>query len=177
MSGRSITQSRLRCAIMTACDTLAEQALARLKQTGQTLCTAESCTGGLLGKLLTDIPGSSQSYLGGVISYTNGVKATLLQVDRTLLDTAGPVSEPVAKQMAQGIQAALGGSFGLSITGLAGPDSDESGRPVGLVYIGLAGAGVPMCQELHLQGSRAAIREQACEAALALLLQVLRQYQ
>ena len=162
---------------MTTCNTLAEETLARLKQTGQTLCTAESCTGGLLGKLLTDIPGSSQSYLGGVISYTNGVKATLLQVDRTLLDTAGPVSEPVAKQMAQGVRDALGGSFGLSITGLAGPDSDGSGRPVGLVYIGLAGAGVPMCQELHLQGSRDAIRKQACEAALALLLQVLRRYQ
>ena len=67
---------------MTTCNTLAEEALARLKQTGQTLCTAESCTGGLLGKLLTDIPGSSQSYLGGVISYTNGVKACLLYTSR-----------------------------------------------------------------------------------------------
>ena len=144
-----------------------------LKERGLTVSAAESCTGGLLGKLITDIPGSSAVYPGGVISYCNAVKHGLLGVDQDLLDTLGPVSEPVARQMAEKARALFGTDLGIGITGLAGPDSDGSGRPVGLVYVAAAGEGRTLCREFVFEGGRAAVREQAAEAAADLALNVI----
>lgn len=140
-----------------------------LLERGRTVATAESCTGGLLGKLLTDIPGSSGAYLGGVISYTCPVKERLLGVDHETLEAFGPVSKPVARQMAEGARRAVQADFGLATTGLAGPDGDGSGQPVGLVYVALAGEGWTLCDELRLTGGRNEVREQACAHALQML--------
>lgn len=151
----------------------AESVVAALKAAEKTVATAESCTGGLLGKLLTDVAGSSAVYPGGVISYSCDVKNRYLGVDKHDLDTLGPVSKPVARQMAEGVRAGMKADFGIGITGLAGPDSDGSGRPVGLVYVALAGDGWTICEELHLTGDRAAIRQAAAQRALALLADAL----
>lgn len=145
----------------------------RLKDMGQTVATAESCTGGLLGKSITDISGSSAVYPGGVISYCNRVKHALLGVDQTLLDTLGPVSEPVARQMAEGVRRALDADYGVSVTGIAGPNSDETGRPVGLVYLAATDGQRTLTRERRYDGDRNAIRAQAAEEAADLVLELL----
>ncbi len=111
-----------------------------LQARGETLAVAESCTGGLLGQKLTATAGSSGYFMGGIISYDNTVKRRLLGVNRRTLDKLGAVSEKVAKQMAQGVRKKLRTSWGISITGIAGPDGGSEEKPVGLVYIGLSGA-------------------------------------
>ena len=143
--------------------------LERFRAAGKTLATAESCTGGLLGALLTAVPGSSDVYRGGVISYCNAVKHGLLGVPEALLEEYGAVSWQVAEAMAEGACRAAQADFGVSTTGLAGPDGDGSGKPVGLVYVGCAGPKGVTHRELHLTGSRDEIRQQACREALALL--------
>lgn len=145
----------------------------RLKDMGQTVATAESCTGGLLGKSITDISGSSAVYPGGVISYCNRVKHALLGVDQTLLDSLGPVSEPVARQMAEGVRRALDADYGVSVTGIAGPNSDETGRPVGLVYLAATDGQRTLTRERRYDGDRNAIRAQAAEEAADLVLELL----
>jgi nicotinamide-nucleotide amidase len=120
-------------------DSLASVVGQLLKQNGQTLAVAESCTGGGLGQMLTAVPGSSDYFLGGVISYHNSVKTSLLGVDPKDLNTLGAVSGQVAQQMAKGVRESLGASWGLSITGIAGPGGGTETKPVGLVYLGLAG--------------------------------------
>ena len=150
-----------------------EQLVERLKRLETTVATAESCTGGLLGKSITDISGSSAVYPGGVISYCNRIKHEILGVDQSLLDTLGPVSEPVARQMAEGVRRVMGADLGLSVTGIAGPNSDETGRPVGLVYVGAADEAHTLVREFHFQGDRAAVRQQSAEAAAALALALL----
>ncbi len=119
-------------------DTLASVVGQLLRDSGQTLSVAESCTGGGLGQTLTAVPGSSQYFLGGVISYDNRVKTSLLKVDSQQLAEKGAVSSTVAEQMALGVKNLLGTTWGLSITGIAGPDGGSDNKPVGLVYIGLA---------------------------------------
>ena len=109
-----------------------------LKARGPTLGTAESCTGGLIAKRLTDLPGASAAFKGGVVSYTNEVKAGVLGVPRTLLDEKGAVCAEVAKAMAEGARRTLDCDLAVSVTGVAGPDSDERDNPVGLVYVALA---------------------------------------
>ena len=145
----------------------------RLKDLCLTVSTAESCTGGLLGKSITDISGSSAVYPGGVISYCNRIKHQILGVDQDLLDTLGPVSEPVAMQMAEGVRRVIGADLGLSVTGIAGPNSDDTGRPVGLVYIGASNGDRTLVREYHFDGDRAAVRAQAAEAAADLGLELL----
>lgn len=119
-------------------DTLASVVGDLLRARGQTLSVAESCTGGGLGRLLTEIPGSSDYFMGGVISYANRVKIDLLGVDPAALDTEGAVSEIVARQMAAGVKAKLATDWAISITGVAGPGGGTDAKPVGLVYIGIA---------------------------------------
>lgn len=145
----------------------------RLKDRKLTVSTAESCTGGLLGKSITDISGSSAVYPGGVISYCNRIKHDLLGVDQGLLDSLGPVSLAVAFQMARGVRRAIGADLGLSVTGIAGPNSDETGRPVGLVYIGAALGTMSLVREYRFQGDRTAVRAQAAEAAAELAMELL----
>ncbi|MFN3926996.1 MAG: competence/damage-inducible protein A [Pseudanabaenaceae cyanobacterium] len=118
-------------------DTLASVVGTHLKQYGQTLAVAESCTGGLLGAMLTEVPGSSQYFLGGVMSYSNQAKMDLLGVKAEDLQAQGAVSGIVAAQMAEGVKRQLGSDWGLSITGIAGPSGGTATKPVGLVYIGL----------------------------------------
>ena len=151
-------------------DSLEEVCFALLKDRGLTVGTAESCTGGLLAKLLTDLPGSSAVFRGGVVSYTNGVKAGLLGVPQDLLDRYGAVSPQVAEAMARGAKAALGCDIALSTTGVAGPDADDRGNPIGLVYLGLAWG--DQCQVTEFRAGpveRARVRRQAAQTALDLL--------
>lgn len=120
-------------------DTLASVVGELLLQRGETLAVAESCTGGSIGSLLTAISGSSRYFLGGVIAYDNSVKIGLLDVNSADLAQEGAVSDIVAQQMALGVRAKLGATWGLSVTGIAGPGGGTETKPVGLVYIGLAG--------------------------------------
>lgn len=138
---------------------------------GRTLVTAESCTGGGIGQALTAIPGSSQVYKGGVISYTNWVKNQILQVDQRLLNQFGAVSAPVAEAMAEGVRTALDADVAVSVTGLAGPGGDEFGNPVGTVFLGYADEKTTLSRRFHFQGDRETIRTQAVRAALELVLE------
>lgn len=133
---------------------LEEVVLAGLKERGLTLGTAESCTGGLIAKRMTDLPGSSAVFRGGVVSYTNAVKAGVLGVPQALLDERGAVCADVARAMAQGARQVLGCDLAVSATGVAGPDSDDRGNPVGLVYVALAAADGCWVRELNLAGPR-----------------------
>ena len=112
---------------------MAADALIRAKKT---LATAESCTGGLLGKLMTDIPGVSEVYLGGGVTYANSAKVTICGVKEETLAAHGAVSPEVAREMAEGIRRALGADVGVSTTGVAGPGGGSADKPVGLVYVG-----------------------------------------
>ena len=138
-----------------------------LREKGLTMGTAESCTGGLIAKLMTDLPGSSQVFNGGIVSYTNGVKAGVLGVSQDLLDEYGAVSAQVAEAMARGAKAVLGCDIAVSATGVAGPDSDDRGNPVGLVYLGLAYGDQCIVQEFHAgRGDRDRVRRMAAGTAL-----------
>ena len=149
---------------------LEEVVSALLREKGRTLAAAESCTGGLIAKRMTDLPGASQVFMGGVVSYTNFVKANVLGVPQALLDEHGAVSEPVARAMAEGVRAVTGADYGISVTGVAGPDSDERGNAVGTVYIGLAGPDGTLCRLCHFgKRSRERIRGQSANTAFDLL--------
>lgn len=141
-----------------------------LREKGLTLGTAESCTGGLIAKLITDLPGSSQVFNGGIVSYTNGVKAGVLGVSREMLEEFGAVSPQVAEAMARGAKEVLGCDIAVSATGVAGPDSDDRGNPVGLVYLGLAWDDQCVVQEFHAgRGDRERIRRMAAGTALDMI--------
>ena len=118
-----------------------------LRERGLTLCAAESCTGGLVAKRLTDLPGASQIFRGGVVSYTNAVKSGVLGVPEALLARHGAVSEPVALAMAEGCRRVCGGDLSVAITGLAGPEGDDRGHEVGPVFIALAWDGGQVCRQ------------------------------
>lgn len=138
---------------------------------GKTLVTAESCTGGGIGAALTAIPGSSEIYKGGVICYTNWVKHNVLGVDSKLLDREGAVSAPVAKEMAFGVRKLLEADVAVSVTGLAGPGTDDFGNSVGTVYIGYSSGRKNEVWEFHFSGDRESVRRQAVEATLKLILE------
>ena len=138
---------------------------------GKTLVTAESCTGGGIGAALTGVPGSSAVYKGGIISYTNWVKANLLNVDTHLLDEYGAVSAPVAKAMAEGARAVLQADVAVSVTGLAGPGGDEYGNPVGRIYIGYCDASTSLSRKYTFPGDRESVRASAVREALKLILE------
>ena len=129
---------------------LADCCHGHLIRRGLTLATAESCTGGLVAQRLTAIPGISAVYRGGVVSYWTSVKAEVLHVPQDVLDTYGPVSEECARAMAEGVRRITGADLGVSVTGAAGPDPDERGVPVGIVYIGLATPEGTFCRRLDL---------------------------
>jgi nicotinamide-nucleotide amidase len=147
-------------------ENLAEVLGRKLKARSMTLATAESCTGGLIGKLLTDTPGSSEYFRGGVVCYSDELKARLLGVDERLLREFGAVSEPVAREMALGARDRLGSSVGLSVTGIAGPSGGSQEKPVGTVYLGLAISEEAEVKKLSLPGSREAVRLRTAHLAL-----------
>ena len=153
--------------------TRAEAVIGRLRAQGLTLATAESCTGGLVGARLTDVPGASAVYKGGIISYVNEIKHRLLGVEQETLDVCTAVSRETAHEMARGARERLLADCAVSVTGLAGPDGDGTGRPVGLVYIARDAPGFSFCKELHLTGSRAVVRDQSAEAALQMILDMI----
>ena len=139
---------------------------------GKTLATAESCTGGLIGGALTGVSGSSTVYKGGVIRYWSEIKEQLLSVNGEVLANVGPVSAETAKAMALGAKKLLQADIAVSVTGLAGPDGDEFGNPVGLVYLGYADDKQTVTREHHFSGDRDSVRKQAVDATLKLILEM-----
>jgi nicotinamide-nucleotide amidase len=147
----------------------AAQVHERLLARGETVATAESLTAGLVGAALTDIPGASSTYRGGVIVYATDLKSLLVGVPDDLLAERGAVDPDVAAAMAAGVRDRLGADWGLSLTGVAGPDPQD-GKPVGTVYIGVAGPHrPPHVTPLLLTGSRAVIRTAATDTAIQVL--------
>lgn len=142
-----------------------------LASRGLTLATAESCTGGLLAKRLTDVPGSSAYFLQGWVTYANRAKVGLLGIAPGLIEAQGAVSEAVAEAMAVSCRERSGSDLALSITGIAGPSGATADKPVGLVHVGLAWSGGCQVRRFEFGGhlSRASIRERACSRALNLL--------
>lgn len=151
----------------------AERAVTALLRRAETLATAESITGGLIGAVLTAVAGSSGAYRGGLIVYATELKHTLAGVSRATLERDGPVAARTACELADGAVRRCGSTWGLAVTGVAGPDP-QAGHPVGQVFVGLSGPGSPTrARELRLSGDRGQIRDQTVRAALAELLAAL----
>jgi nicotinamide-nucleotide amidase len=140
-----------------------------LARRGQSIVTAESCTGGLIAQRLTAVPGSSSYFLGGVVTYSDALKHQLLEVPLEEIAEHGAVSRNVVQRMAVGAQKLLGADYALAVSGIAGPGGGTVDKPVGLVYVGLAGEGEPQVKELHLPGNRDRIRRMTSQWALDLL--------
>jgi len=158
---------RLGClAFGTDDETMASVVGRVLRERGQTVATAESCTGGMVGRMITDEPGASDYFLGGVVAYANRVKQDVLGVGEEVLVAYGAVSEPVAEAMAKGARKLLGSDWAISITGIAGPEGGTPEKPVGLVYIGLSSAGSTQVHRHVLSGTRQIVRTRASLAAL-----------
>jgi nicotinamide-nucleotide amidase len=150
----------------------AQVVIARLVETGLSVATAESLTGGLVCAALTDVPGASATVRGAVVAYASDVKAGLLHVDPALLAFGGAVQEEVARQMARGVCRVLRADVGVATTGVAGPDPQD-GQPVGTVFIAVAWGREVQVRQLALPGSRNQIRQASVTAALDLLAGVL----
>ncbi len=150
----------------------AKRAVDKLREKNLKLSLAESCTGGLVSKLITDISGASSVYLGGVCSYSNEVKEKLLGVSHETLISFGAVSKETALQMSRGVKNALSSDIGIGITGIAGPSSDNTNKPVGLIYVSVTSKSLEKVVELKNSFDEN-IREQnrlsAAKAALELL--------
>ena len=144
---------------------------ARLIATNQTVSVAESCTGGLLGAALTELPGSSCYFLGGIQAYANEVKEGLLGVSHETLVSFGAVSEEVASEMANGIQRLTGSDWAISTTGVAGPDGGTDEKPVGTVWISVVGCDGLFSQKLELDGDRTNVRQDSVRESLSMLLE------
>jgi len=135
---------------------------------GQTVCVAESCTGGLVGGAITDVPGSSKVFWGGIISYDDAAKTRLLSVPERTLARCGAVSREVAEAMARGARTTSGATWGVSVTGIAGPDGGSPEKPVGTVWIAVAGP-IAVVRRYGFGGDRRQVREATVEAAMTLL--------
>ena len=147
---------------------LARRVLESLARRGETVATAESLTGGLLSARLTDVPGASRSFVGGVVSYATRVKVSALGVPADVVERHGVISEECAVAMARGVRDRLDATWGVATTGVAGPDAQE-GRPVGTVWVAVAGPDRVEARELALGGDRTAVRQASCDAALSVL--------
>lgn len=152
---------------------LMSQLACQLRVRGQTIAVAESCTGGLLGAALTDLPGSSAFFMGGILAYDNSVKTDLLGVSDDALLAHGAVSEEVASEMAAGAQKLFATDWALATTGIAGPDGGTEDKPVGTVWVGLADREGVFSRQLALSGLRPAVRAETVRAALEMLLETL----
>ncbi len=140
-----------------------------LRERGMTLALAESCTGGLVSDRITDIPGSSDYYLGGIVSYSNEVKQAMLGVHQETLREHGAVSAETAREMAEGVRQALGADVGLAVTGIAGPGGGSPEKPVGLVFVALATPDGVWVERHLWQWDRRTNKIASAEAALNLL--------
>ena len=155
-------------------DSIEAAVVARLRERGLTLACAESCTGGLVGKRITDISGASEVFLGGCITYTNEIKMKLLGVSAETLDKYGAVSEQTAAEMAAGVRRALGADIGVSVTGVAGPSGVTAETPVGTVFIGISSAEGEQVRRLSLSSmrSRTFIREVSVSNVMDMILKL-----
>jgi len=143
-----------------------------LRERRLTITAAESCTGGLVCAALTALPGSSDYFLGGLVTYANRAKVTQLGVDEATLDRVGAVSQEVAEQMARGVMALFGADVALSVTGIAGPGA-EGPKPAGLTYIGIAFEDRVKVQEFHWTGDRSSNRAASVAAAIQMAVEIL----
>jgi PncC family amidohydrolase len=150
-------------------DRMEERIGATLRIRGLTLAVAESCTGGLVGSRITDIPGSSDYFLGGVIAYSNEAKVGLLGVRPETLITFGAVSEPTAREMAVGVCRAFNARIGLAVTGVAGPGGGSPEKPVGMIWLAFSAGDVQQARLLHLEGDRLQNKTDSAEQLLRLL--------
>lgn len=153
-------------------DDLAAVVIARCRELGLKLAVAESCTGGLVGERITNIPGSSDIFLGGIIAYDNAVKRDVLGVSSQTLERNGAVSEQVALEMAAGVKQKLKAKIGIAVTGIAGPGGGTPEKPVGLTWI-VVDATEAKARRFHLIGDRAEIRQRAAQAALEMVRRAL----
>lgn len=144
-----------------------------LRSAGATVATAESLTGGRLAVALTDTPGASETFLGGVVTYATELKASLLDVDGDLIDRYGVVSPECARAMASGVRAMTGATYGLATTGVAGP-TEQEGKAPGTVFVGISGPGLLEAVALELNGKRRQIQDRTCREALKAFEAVLR---
>lgn len=151
-------------------DALVQSLAEALLAHGQTIVTAESCTGGLVGATLTEQPGSSAWFLGGIIAYANSLKSNLLGIPPALLEAHGAVSPDTARAMADGARSRTGADVAVALTGIAGPEGGTPAKPVGLVYIAVASPAGICVRDYHFTGSREDIRVAATRSALALAL-------
>lgn len=140
-----------------------------LKASGKTCATAESCTGGMIGSLITAVPGSSDVYLGGVVSYANSVKENVLGVSNNTLESFGAVSGECAREMAFGVKKITGADIAVSVTGIAGPGGATDDKPVGLVWFGLATNDTVRVEKAIFAGSRDDVRKSAAMHALGMI--------
>ena len=140
----------------------------------KTIATAESCTGGLLAKLLTEVAGSSHYYLLGMITYSNKAKQALLKIPAGVIKRDGAVSKPVAILMAQQIRKIAHADFGVGITGIAGPGGGSRQKPVGTVLVAVSTNTNTVCKKFYFNGSRSAVRKKAVIASLTILKALLR---
>lgn len=162
--------------VFTTDGELLEEVVGRLlKENSMTLATAESCTGGLLANRITDVPGSSEYFLEGVISYSNEAKEDLLDVPLSVLEAHGAVSGPVVEAMAKGVRTLSGSDIGIGISGIAGPGGGTAEKPVGTVYIGLDTEGVgAISRKFQFSGTREQIKAVSSEAALDIIMKLLK---
>jgi len=144
-----------------------------LTEQKQTIALAESCTGGLVAHRLTNVPGSSSYFIGGVVSYANEAKERMLGVSHRMLQEHGAVSEETAREMARRVRRRLQTDVALAVTGIAGPSGGTPEKPVGLTYIALAAKDLERCERYLWQGDRSANKEQSAEAALGMLREYL----
>jgi len=145
-----------------------------LTAAGLHLATAESCTGGLIGHLITNVPGSSNYYLGSVTAYANQAKVRLLGVAPNTLEQYGAVSAETVIEMARGIRQVLSAEVGLAVSGIAGPDGGTPEKPVGLAWIGLSAPGMEQAWHYLWPGDRLQVKEQTARQALQLLVDYLK---
>jgi nicotinamide-nucleotide amidase len=144
-----------------------------LRDQGLTIAVAESCTGGLVAAALTDMPGASEYFVGGVVTYANQAKSGLLGVPVELLERVGAVSAEVAEMMAARVRELLGADIGVAVTGIAGPGGGEQGKPVGLTYIAASSVDGSLGRERRWPGGRASNRAASVDAALELAAEIL----
>lgn len=150
--------------------TLEERAGSALNEKGWTLALGESCTGGLIAHRITEVPGSSEYFLGGVVAYSNPIKELLLHVESETLETVGAVSEETAREMARGARETMKATVGLSVTGIAGPGGGTEEKPVGLTLISVSTPRGEWIERHVFEGDRNANKQASAEAALRLLL-------
>lgn len=144
-----------------------------LQERGWSLATGESCTAGLVSHRITNVPGSSEYFLGGVVAYSNDAKARFLGVELSTLTKFGAVSQETALEMARGVRKALEADVGISVTGIAGPSGGTPEKPVGLTWIAISSHGTDRARCYVWEGDREANKAQSAQAALTLLLEVL----